>query len=139
MSGYNKPLPLITQLSKVFYDGCKANKLLYQVCADCGEIIFFPKQTCPNCMGHSLEWKESSGRGRIFTFTVTYDYAPPEFAADTPYALAIVVLEEGFRMTSNIVESDLDAIRCDMPVEVVFDPVTSDITLPKFRLVGRTE
>ena len=133
MSDYNKPLPLITPLSKVFYDGCKENKLLYQFCLDCGETIFYPKQICPSCMSRNLSWKESSGKGRIFTFTVTYDYAPPEFANDTPYAIAVVVLDEGFRMMSNIVECDFEKIACDMPVEVVFDPVTPDVTLPKFR------
>ena len=133
MSEYTKPLPLITALSKVFYDGCKEGRLLYQVCADCGHVNFFPKELCCNCMGRNLEWRESSGRGRIFTFTVTYDYAPPEFASDTPYALAIVILDEGFRMTSNIVECDFDTLKCDMPVEVVFDPVTPEVTLPKFR------
>jgi uncharacterized OB-fold protein len=136
MTEYNKPLPLITPLSRIFYDGCKESKLLYQVCSDCGEVIFFPKQICPNCMGRNLGWKESSGRGRIFTFSVTYAYAPLEFAQDTPYALAVVQLEEGFRMMTNIVECDLEKIVCDMPVEVVFDPVTPEITLPKFRPLG---
>lgn len=136
MAEYTKPLPLITPLSKVFYDGCKDGKLLYQACSDCGETIFFPKQVCPNCMGRNLHWKQSSGKGRIYTFTVTYDYAPPEFAGDTPYAIAIVLLDEGYRMMSNIVECDLEQITCDMPVEVVFDQVTEEITLPKFRPVS---
>jgi uncharacterized OB-fold protein len=133
MSEYKKPLPLITKLSKVFYDGCKEGKLLYQMCKDCDEVIFFPKQVCANCMGRDLEWKESQGKGKIHTFTVTYDSAPPEFVADCPYALAIINLDEGFSMMSNIVECDPEKIACDMPVEVVFDPVTPEITLPRFR------
>ena len=133
MSEYKKPLPLITKLSRVFYDGCRDGKLLYQSCAECGEVVFFPKHLCPNCMGRDLTWKESSGLGRIHTFTVTYAYAPPEFVEDVPYAPAIVVLEEGFRMMSNIVGCDLDSIKCDMSVQVVFDPVTPEITLPKFK------
>ncbi len=133
MSEYQKPLPLITRLSKVFYDGCREGKLLYQQCKDCGEVVFFPKAMCSNCMGHNLDWKESKGKGTIHTFTVTYESAPPEFAADCPYALAIINLDEGFSMMSNIVECDLEKITCDMPVEVVFQPVTPEITLPKFR------
>ena len=64
---------------------------------------------------------------------MTYESAPPEFTADCPYALAIINLDEGFSMMSNIVECDLEKITCDMPVEVVFQPVTSEVTLPKFR------
>ncbi|MCX5851298.1 MAG: Zn-ribbon domain-containing OB-fold protein [Deltaproteobacteria bacterium] len=133
MSGYNKPLPLITPLSKVFYDACRDKKLMYQQCNDCGEIIFFPKHLCPNCMSRNLGWKESKGKGKIQTFTVTYEAAPPEFAADQPYALAIIRLDEGFRMMTNIVECDFNTLSCEMPVEVVFDAVTPEITLPKFR------
>ena len=135
MGEYKKPLPLITPLSKVFYDGCREHKLLYQQCSDCGEIVFFPRHLCSNCMGRNLAWKESTGRGRIHTFTVTYAYAPMEFADSTPYALAIIKLDEGFRMMSNIVECNLDQLACEMPVEVVFDAVTEEITLPQFRPV----
>lgn len=70
-----------------------------------------------------------------FSFTVAYDFAPPEFASSTPYALAVVNLDEGFSMLTNIVDCDLDKLQCDMPVEVLFDPVTPEITLPKFRPV----
>ena len=137
MGEYKKPLPLITPLSKVFYDGCREHKLLYQQCSDCGEIVFFPRHLCSNCLGRNLSWQESKGRGRIHTFTVTYEYAPSEFADSTPYALAIVKLDEGFRMMSNIVDCDLSQLACETPVEVVFDAVTAEITLPKFRPVSQ--
>lgn len=137
MSEYNLPLPLITTLSKVFWDGCKENKLLYQHCKDCDEVIFFPKYLCPNCMSHNLEWLESKGKGRINTFTVTYDFAPPAFMAVTPYAVAIIEMDEGYRMMSNIVDCDFEGLECEMPVEVVFDAVTPEVTLPKFRPIAR--
>ncbi len=135
MNEYKKPLPLITELSKQFYNACKQGKLLYQKCDDCGQVVFFPKEFCPNCMGRYLGWLESSGKGKIYTFTVTYDFAPPEFMTDVPYAIAIINMDEGFSIMSNIVECDFERLKCDMPVEVVFDPVTSEITLPKFRPV----
>jgi len=135
MSQYTKPLPLITKLSKVFWDGCKEKKLLYQKCAECGEVIFFPKLLCPNCMSRNLEWKQSAGKGKIQTFTVTYDMAPPEFMPFVPYALAIIRLDEGYRMMSNIVQCDFDNLSCEMPVEVVFEAVTPEFTLPYFRPV----
>lgn len=139
MCEYKKPLPLVTPLSRVFYDGCKENKLLYQHCKNCDEVIFFPKEFCPNCMSHNLEWLESKGKGKIYSFTVVYAGAPMEFVDDQPYALAVIEMDEGYRLMSNIVECDFNELRCDMPVEVVFDPVTSEITLPKFRPVKRAE
>lgn len=135
MSEYNLPLPVITTLSKVFWDGCKQEKLLYQHCEDCGEVIFFPKYLCPNCMSHNLEWLESKGKGKIDTFTVTYNFAPPAFMAEVPYCVAIIDMDEGYRMMSNIVKCDFDELECEMPVEVVFDPVTEEVTLPRFRPV----
>ena len=132
MTDYKRPLPVMTDLSKVFYDGCKKNKLLFQKCKDCGEIIFFPKLICTNCMGRELEWQESSGKGKIFSFTVTYDAAPPEFMPYVPFVLAVVTLEEGFNILTNIEDCEFEAICCDMPVVVKFDPVTPEVTLPKF-------
>jgi len=136
MSEYNKPLPLITEQSKVFYDACKEEKLLYQQCSECGQAIFFPKQLCPNCMSHVLEWQTSRGKGKVYTFTISYDFAPPQFAQALPYVLAIINMDEGFTIMSNIVACDLERLECDMPVEVVFDPVTPEITLPKFKPVN---
>ena len=70
----------------------------------------------------------------MFSFTVTVAAAPTEFADSTPYILAIVKLDEGFKLMTNIVECDFNRLRCDMPVEVIFEQVTDEITLPKFRL-----
>jgi len=86
-------------------------------------------------MSRDLEWKESKGKGKIYSFTVTYDFAPPDFMDDVPYALAIIDIDEGFRIMSNVVECNFEELACDMPVEVVFDPVTPQITMPKFRPV----
>jgi uncharacterized OB-fold protein len=63
-----------------------------------------------------------------------YDYQPAEFKDDVPYVVAIVELEEGIRMMSNIVDCDPEKVRCDEPVTVVFEKVNEQITLPKFRL-----
>ena len=135
MKEYKKPLPLITKLSKPFYDACKEHRLIYQKCRDCNQVIFFPKILCTNCMGHNLEWKESKGKGTVLTYTVTYDYGPQEFMQDGPYALALIDMDEGYRMMSNIIGCEFSDIKCGMPVEVVFEVATEEITLPKFRPV----
>lgn len=132
MSEYKRPLPLITELSKRFYDGCREGKLQYQQCKECKEVVFFPKAHCSNCMSSDLDWKTSSGRGKIYSFTVTYDAAPPEFMPYVPFVLAIVNMDEGFSILSNIEECDFEDLQCDMPVVVKFDPITPEVTLPKF-------
>jgi uncharacterized protein len=89
-------------------------------------------------MGRNLGWQESSGKGKIYTFTVTYDAAPAEFMSSVPFVLAVVTLEEGFNILTNIEECEYDDIHCDMPVLVKFDPVTQDVTLPKFIPADKT-
>lgn len=137
MVKYEKPLPLITPVSKVFYDGCKSRRLLYQHCHACDRIICFPKILCPGCLGSELTWKASKGSGVVFSFTITRAAAPSEFSASVPYVLAIVRLDEGFKLMSNIEDCDLDTLHCDMRVEVQFDDITEEITLPKFRPVEK--
>jgi uncharacterized OB-fold protein len=86
-----------------------------------------------HCGSKELRWVEASGRGVIYSYTVIRQNKSPEFVNDTPYNLAIVQLEEGPRMMSNIVDIDLDDLRVDLPVTVVFDPVSDTISLPRFR------
>lgn len=125
-------LPMLSDVSRGFYDGCRQGRLLYQRCRDCEETVFFPRKYCPGCLGENLAWQESSGKGTIHSFTVTRSFAPSEFSALTPYVLAVVKLEEGFKLMTNIVNAPLDGLRCEQPVRVVFERVDGDITLPKF-------
>jgi len=136
MKEYRKPLPQPTPWSKPFWDGCKRNELLIQKCKDCQKHIFYPKLFCPHCLSPNLKWVKASGRGKIYSFTVIYSYAPTEFSEDTPYIVAIIDLQEGVRMMSNITGCPPERIKCDMEVEVVFNDVTEEITLPKFKPVS---
>lgn len=135
MKDYRKPLPKATPWSKFFWDGCKEGKLYIQHCNDCKRKIFYPKLYCPFCLSKDLIWIQASGKGQIYSYMVVYAYQPTEFEEDVPYVVAIIDLEEGVRMMSNIVDCDPEDVRCDDPVEVVFDKVTQDFTLPKFRLI----
>lgn len=134
MKDYNKPLPKPTPQSQVFWDGCKREKLFIQQCKECGKNIFYPKLYCPFCLSKELSWIQATGKGRIYTYMIVYGYQPTEFEADLPYVVAVIDLEEGVKIMSNIVDSELENIRCDASVEVVFDKVTDDVTLPRFRL-----
>ena len=133
MKEYKKPLPQATGWSKPFWEGAKKHKLLLQKCKRCGAINHPPYLFCGECMDEDFEWIESTGKGKLYTFTVTIVAAPPAFAADVPYVVGMVNLEEGVRMLSNIVECEPESLSCDMDVEVVFDDVTDEITLPRFR------
>lgn len=134
MKEYMKPLPNPTPFSKPFWDGTKRHELLIQKCQDCQKFVFYPKVICPFCLSDNLEWIKASGRGKIYSYMVVYSYQPQAFAEDVPYVVAIIDLDEGVRMMSNVVECDPEMVRCDMDVTVVFDDITDEITLPKFKL-----
>ncbi|GBD27864.1 hypothetical protein HRbin30_03221 [bacterium HR30] len=102
-------------------------------CIYCGHIRFPPALLCPRCWSEAHEWALLSGRGRVFSWVVVHQSQHPAFNADTPYNVAIVELDEGPRLHTQIVECPLDQIRIGMPVEVVFEKVRDDVALPKFR------
>ena len=135
MKEYTKPLPQPTEWSKPFWEGTKQHTLLIQKCTDCKTLIMYPKLFCPNCLSKNLEWVKASGKGKLYTFTTVYSYGPSEFAEDVPYTVGVITLEEGVKMMSNIIGCEPEAVKCDMPVEVVFEDVTPEITLPKFKPV----
>jgi hypothetical protein len=133
MKEYKKPLPKPTPWSKPFWDGCKRHELFIQNCKDCKNPIFYPKLFCPHCLSPNLEWVKAGGRGKVYSYTVVHSYAPTEFSEDIPYIVAVIELQEGVRLMSNIVGCLPETVKCDMEVEVIFDDVTKEITLPKFK------
>ncbi len=133
---YAKPLPQPTSVSRPFWEGCRRHELLTQQCLRCRAFRFPPQRLCPECLSEAGEWRRVSGRGTIYSFVVYHRLYHPAFEADLPYNVAVVELEEGPRLLSTIIGGGNDALRCDMPVEVVFDDVTPEVTLPKFRPVG---
>jgi uncharacterized OB-fold protein len=85
------------------------------------------------CDAKTLSWREVSGRGTVYSYTIIHQNKAPQFVNDTPYNVAIVQLEEGPRMLSNIVEINAGSLRVDLPVTIVFDPVSDVISLPRFK------
>jgi uncharacterized OB-fold protein len=131
--GYNKPLPRPNRLSQPYWDGARQHELRVLSCKACAHKFLPPADRCPKCLGKDLEWVAASGRGKVWSWVVFHQRYFPAFEADLPYNVAYVELDEGPRLMSNMVDCDPAEIRCDMPVEVVFDDVTPEITLPKFR------
>ncbi|MGD0229528.1 MAG: Zn-ribbon domain-containing OB-fold protein [Syntrophorhabdales bacterium] len=132
MTDYKKPLPYIHAETKPYWDGAKRHELLIRRCRACGRHYFYPRDFCPYCFSFDVEWVRASGRGTIYSFTICHRGAQA-FEADAPYNLVLVELEEGVRMMSTIVGCPKDDLKIGMPVEVVFDDVTPEVTLPKFR------
>ncbi len=132
---YAKPLPVITEESRPFWEGCRQGKLMLQRCVRCQQYQFYPRLYCVQCGMDTPAWVEVSGRGTIYSYTIIRQNKSPEFRNDVPYNVAIVQLAEGPRMLSNIVDIDYDKLRVDMPVTVVFDAVTDIIALPRFKPV----
>lgn len=135
MSSYAKPLPQADPITKPYWESVKAHAMQLQRCGACGLYVFYPRALCPNCFSDALEWTPVSGRGVVHAFTIPHRHPLPAFQPDLPYVVAIVELEEGAKMMSNLVDVPPDPARIavGMPVEVVYDDVTSEVTLPKFR------
>jgi uncharacterized OB-fold protein len=128
-----KPLPVVTEENRPFWEGCQQGKLLLQQCSECHHYQFYPRLYCMQCSSDSLHWVESSGRGAIYSYTIIHQNKSLQFVHDTPYNVAIVQLDEGPRLLSNIVEIEATELRIDLPVKVMFDRVNEMISLPRFK------
>ena len=117
--------------STPFWDGVKEGKLLLQKCKSCGSFLNPPRPMCPQCQSVEQEWVPPTGKGKIYSW-VTYQESPhPAFKA--PYSVALIELEEGVRLVSNMVDTKPEEFEIGMPVEVRFENVAEDLILPKFK------
>jgi uncharacterized OB-fold protein len=132
---YHKPLPLMEGMTKEFYENCARGELCFQRCSSCEKLRHVPTPRCASCGSWAWDWSRSSGRGKLSTWTVVRRPMHPDFAEDVPYAPAVIELDEGIRMVSWVVDCPPEELSPGMPVEVVFDEVSADVTLPKFRRV----
>jgi hypothetical protein len=128
------PLPVPTPETRPFWEAARRHELCLQRCRACRRYVFFPRAACPHCLGADLEWRRVSGRGTLHTFTVVHR-GQRGFPLGPPYVIAIVELAEGPRLMTNLVgvEPDPTKIRIGMPVEVVFEDVSPEVALPRFR------
>ena len=133
MPEYTKPLPVITENNRPFWDAAKRHELSLQKCNNCGKYWYPSGPVCPFCWSRDHEWAKLSGRGKVNSWVIFHQRYFESFSEDIPYNVAQVELEEGPRITTNLVGVKNEDIRMDMPVHVVFDDVTPEVTLPKFR------
>jgi uncharacterized OB-fold protein len=129
-----KPLPRVTPDNRPFWDACRAHRLHLPWCRDCGRPHLPPGPVCPFCFADALEWRRASGRGRISSWVLVHKDWFPAFRAELPYNVVQVELEEGPRLTANVVGVENERLAVGLPVEVVFDDVAPEMTLPRFRV-----
>ena len=132
---YAKPLPVLEGLAGEFYAWCRQHELRFQRCTRCRAWRHVPREMCSSCGSPEWEWARASGRGTVFTWTVVARALHPAYAADVPFAPAVIEMDEGVRLLSAVVDCAPDELAVGMPVEVAFEAVTPEVTLPKFRRV----
>ncbi len=130
---YTKPLPALDGLTKEFYNWCRRGDLRFQRCSPCQAWRHVPRPMCAACGSFEWTWQRSSGRGTVFSWTVAERPMHPAFQHDAPYAPVVIEMEEGVRLVSEMLDCSPDELTIGMPVELVFDHVTPEITLPKFK------
>jgi uncharacterized OB-fold protein len=133
MTDYTRPLPRVTADNRPFWEAARRHVLALQRCDDCGHFRYPPAPVCPECLSEHATWTPASGRGVVTTFVIVHKPYFASFAADLPYNVVQVQLDEGPRLTANLVGVANADLRIGAAVEVVFDDVTPDVTLPRFR------
>ncbi len=132
---YTKPIPVPQGESDFYWEKAKAHELWLRHCDDCNKAYFYPRDICPMCFSRNTSWIQASGKGTLHTFAIVHRAPTPAFRDDAPFVVAMVDLEEGPRMPTNLVgvEPDPANIKVGMAVEVVFEDITDEIALPKFK------
>ena len=132
---YNKPVPVPQGESDFYWEKAKRHELWLRSCNSCGNAYFYPRDISPCCFSKDTSWVQASGRASLHTFAVVYRAAHPGFR-DAPYVVALVDVEEGPRMATNIVgigEPAPEKLTIGMGLQVTYDDITSEIALPKFK------
>jgi uncharacterized OB-fold protein len=128
-----RPLPSREGPNGEFHARCARGVLAFQECRACGRLQHPPRLLCPACGSDDLGWRESSRRGRLYTWTVTHQAFHPAFADALPYVIAVTELEEGVRLVSGVRDLAPAELELDLPVEVVLETVAEGVALPFVR------
>jgi uncharacterized protein len=135
-----RPVPIPDEQSRPFFDAAREGVLLLLRCDDCGTFmsptggIGTPlRPRCVRCFSAALAWAPSGGRGTLYSFALMHQVYDPAFADEVPYNIAIVELEEGVRLTTNVVGCANAELSIGMALEVTFERVSDEVAIPKFR------
>jgi len=125
------PLPDVDDVNRPYFEGTAAGELRVCHCHSCGALFRFNHAWCPSCWSQDLGFKVSSGRGKIEAYTVVYQAPYPAFDDRLPYVIALITLDEGVRMMSNVIGCAPDAVKVGLPVKVTFEK-RGPVSLPMF-------
>ncbi|MGH9301194.1 MAG: Zn-ribbon domain-containing OB-fold protein [Acidimicrobiales bacterium] len=146
----SRPQPVATPTSQPFWDATRQQRYLLQWCRTCDRPVHFPRSACPRCLGSDMEWRPAGGKGRVYTFTVDHRPSDPAFnpvgrehqagskehevesKEAQPYVIALVDLDEGVRVMTNVVGCDPEMIQVGMRVELAWEPLEDGRYLPLF-------
>ena len=134
-TNYQKPVPIPDEASQPFFDGAREQRLMIQRCTTCGAVMWPVKSRCDNCLSPTVTWVQASGKATLYSFVLMHQLYHPGFASEVPYNIAQVDLEEGLRILTNIVDCPNADLHIGMPLEVTFEAITDEVTLPKFKPV----
>ncbi len=132
---YDKPVPAIDPDSEPYWQGAREGRLMIQRCKATGQAFLYSRQLVPGVVDSEVEWIEAGGKGTIYSFTVARRPAGQAFQGECPYVIVSVELEEGARVMSNLVTDRPESVAIGQAVEVLFDRVSDDLTIPKFKCV----
>lgn len=136
IAGKNLPRP--TPETQPYWDGCREHQLLLQRCGKCSRFQFYPRILCASCASTDVNWVQANGEGRVLSYTIIRRAISEAYAAEVPYTVALIQLEEGPTLMSNVVDCDPERVTIGMPVKVVFKDWSENITLPVFRPLDET-
>ena len=134
---YGKPIPVHQGESDYYWEKTKEEESWLRKCNECQQAYFYPRDISPCCFSKDTTWIQASGKATLFTYGIVHRAPHAGFAEDVPFVTAIVKLEEGPKMPTNIVMDNPtpEKLQIDMPLEVVFESVSDEISLPKFKPV----
>ena len=125
--------PPISEAAEHFWEATKQERFLIQWCDACAAPIFYPREVCPRCLSsESLDWRQAKGTGTVYAFSVQHRPANPTMADRVPYTVALIELDEGIRLMSNVT-GDPEAVHVGMPVSVTWEPLSDGRNLPQFQ------
>ena len=127
----SKPLPLATTDTATYWQACNREELLYQKCDDCNHVQFYPRGSCLSCYGSHLTWMPSAERGTIHSFTIVHRPANRSFDSDVPYVIALVDMDEGYRMMMNVFGDDRLSAAIGRRIRVVFEARSPEQKIPQ--------
>jgi uncharacterized OB-fold protein len=128
-------LPVTDDATRRFWDAARQGTLVVVRCRPCGEPFFYPRPFCPHCWSQDVEWLEMSGRATLYTYSIVHQNDLPPFRDRVPYVAAIVDLDEGPRMMTNIVDCPFEDLKVGMKLMVRFEALSDEFALPMFRPV----